>query len=737
MTSKTFHPNKVQNANVVKIAVQMEGQQAQLYQLNQTFNLGTIIQEICNGWSLSDSDQYALQFSDDNNKNYITEKNRGGIKNGSMLQLAYSPSKKADMILSILSNESSPLDRKIDAAKKLSSLSGDNTFAKEFIIKEGLSLITQLIQEKKCKGEMLAHCLLSFVEIMDHGIVSWSNLELAFISTVAEHVNGNSSQDKSNLLIIQASLSILESYLNNVGQYGQVANHLPLTNLVEHLSSPSHIIQQNAIALINALFMKAEPNKTEPRKAEQDKRKAIANTMCSKKVRQAILTNVLGGQEKVGAEMAHQLYVLQTLTLGLLEERMNTKMDPSDKDAHDKIMELRRVAFESDMIGVDTSSKRQMGGYAKDYHKLGFKYDINPAQDFTETPPGMLALDCMIYFARNYPEAYTKVVLENSCRADKHECPFGRTSVELVKVLCDILRIGIPPNEQGVNYHPMFFTHDRPFEEFCCICIVLLNKTWKEMGATTEDFVKVFSIVREQITEALNTHPATLDKFRNVIDRLTYAEIKNRWQQKLIIIEERELHTKPIVELKELITPEIIDLIKQQRLGYLVEGTRFTKYAKGLRQKNQFTYVRLSPNHKVFQYDDCTEKSTPQLENLSNKLPVAEIKALLVGNECPYMKDVKPKKNTVQSLAFSLSLTDNGEMTSLDLVAPDEEVLAYWLDGINALLGNKMTSKEAMTDLETLLSMEIKIRLLDAEGVKFPNEPPLVPEEPLNYDFNC
>lgn len=35
--------------------------------------------------------------------------------------------------------------------------------------------------------------------------------------------------------------------------------------------------------------------------------------------------------------MAHQLYVLQTLTLGLLEQRMNTKMDTHDQDAHDKI----------------------------------------------------------------------------------------------------------------------------------------------------------------------------------------------------------------------------------------------------------------------------------------------------------------------------------------------------------------------------------------------------------------
>ena len=44
-------------------------------------------------------------------------------------------------------------------------------------------------------------------------------------------------------------------------------------------------------------------------------------------------------------------------------------------------------------------------------------------------------------------------------------------------------------------YIPMFFTQDRPFEEFYCVCIQLLNKTWKEMRATAEDFTKVSSNV--------------------------------------------------------------------------------------------------------------------------------------------------------------------------------------------------------------------------------------------------
>lgn len=87
------------------------------------------------------------------------------------------------------------------------------------------------------------------------------------------------------------------------------------------------------------------------------------------------------------------------------------------------------------------------------------------------TPPGLLALDTMYFFARRHPDAYSRVssasdipkgvknqtgaalpaslcptvpqfVLENSSREDKHECPFARSSIQLTLILCEILRIG-------------------------------------------------------------------------------------------------------------------------------------------------------------------------------------------------------------------------------------------------------------------------------------------------------
>ena len=45
--------------------------------------------------------------------------------------------------------------------------------------------------------------------------------------------------------------------------------------------------------------------------------------------------------------------------------------------------------------------------------------------------------------------------------------------------------------DTGNTFYSMFFSSDKPFEEFFCIIVQLLNKTWREMRATTADFPKV------------------------------------------------------------------------------------------------------------------------------------------------------------------------------------------------------------------------------------------------------
>ncbi|XP_064483752.1 engulfment and cell motility protein 1-like [Ornithodoros turicata] len=703
------------DGHIVKIAVEMADQVPQLIEFDQQRPLTAIIQDLCNHWAITDSDQYSLRFSD-NTQSYITEKNRNEIKNGYVLRLTPSPTKTAQEILEKLRNGT--LEERRMALSNLVKLSSDYTFALEFINKQGHQLLVSIIEGGNYTGEHLALTLQSFVELMDHGIVFWDILEPKLIGKVANQVNTNMPQDSRTL---QASLSILESLvLNSSSRYSMVDQQITLPNLIVHIQSGSAEIQQSAIALINALFLKAE---------SLTKRKTLAATLSSRHIRDVILTTVLQrSQQHVGTEMAHQLYVLQTLLLNLLDER-RTRIDPNDPEARERILELRRFAFDSD---GEATSGRKTGGYAKDYKKLGFQNHTNPVQDFAE-PPGMLALDNMVYFARNHTDNYIKVVLENSCRADEHECPFGRSSIRLTKLLAEMLKVGELPTEQGKTFYPMFFTHDHPFEEFFCISIMLLNKTWKEMRATTEDFAKVFSVVQEQIARATDPPPATLDKFKSKLATLTYSEIMNLWQQEQSTREEWESQAKPIVELRERVTPEILDLIRQQRLQFLHDGTLFTKYsAKGHRIKDKFWYCRLSANQKVLHYGDCEENAVSSIEDLPHKLAVVEIRSLVTGRECPYMKDTRKARSTA-SLAFSLIL--DSEQEPLNFVAPNEKVFDYWTDGINALLGRTMVSKETKNDLEVLLSMEVKLRLLDTEGVDIPENPPPIPKEVTNFDF--
>jgi engulfment and cell motility protein 3 len=44
----------------------------------------------------------------------------------------------------------------------------------------------------------------------------------------------------------------------------------------------------------------------------------------------------------------------------------------------------------------------------------------------------------------------------------------------------------------------MFFSQDQSFHELFCVAIQLLNKTWKEMRATQEDFDKVGNMGAER-----------------------------------------------------------------------------------------------------------------------------------------------------------------------------------------------------------------------------------------------
>ncbi|XP_056335802.1 engulfment and cell motility protein 1 isoform X2 [Danio aesculapii] len=719
-------------ADIVKVAIEWPGAFPKLMEIDQKKPLSAIIKEVCEGWNLPNPETCALQNADATNF-YITEKNRNNIKNGSILRLTTSAAQMAQQLHERI--QSSSMDMKLDALKDLANSSRDITFAQEFINLDGISLLTQMVESGTDFGDLLSFTLTAFVELMDHGIISWDTFSVAFIKKIASYV----CKSAMDTAVLQRSLAILESMvLNSQDLYQKVAQEITIGQLIPHLQGTDQDIQTYTIAVINALFLKAPEEK---RQFDGDNVNILdcpltemAHILAQKQLRSIILSNVIRSNKPINDEMAHQLYVLQVLTFNLLEDRMMTKMDPQDQAQRDIIFELRRIAFDVECESNNSGSiEKRKSMYTRDYKKLGFINHVNPAVDFTQIPPGMLALDNMLYFARHHQDAYIRIVLENSSREDKHECPFGRSSIELTKMLCEILKVGELPSENCHDFHPMFFTHDRSFEEFFCICIQLLNKTWKEMRATSEDFNKVMQVVKEQITRALTIKPNSLDQFKSRLQNLSYTEILKLRQSERM--NQEDFQSRPILELREKIQPEIMELIKQQRLNRLCEGTCFRKISCRRRQ-DKFWYCRLSPNHKVLHYGDLEESPQGEVphDSLQDKLPVADIKAVVTGKDCPHMKEkgaLKQNKEVLE-LAFSV-LYESDEY--LNFIAPDKHEYCVWTDGLNALLGKEMSSEFTRSDMDTLLNMEMKLRLLDLENIQIPEVPPPIPKEPSNYDF--
>ncbi|NXJ65296.1 ELMO3 protein, partial [Rostratula benghalensis] len=709
--------------DVVKIAIQMVGAIPQLIDLQQTKPLASVVKDVCNAWSLPNAEHYALQYAD-GRQTYITESNRGEIKNGSILRLATSPGQEAERLYGGI--RSNNVDVKTDSLKKLASLSQDVTFAQEFINRNGLQQIFYIVEEGNATDEMLAHTLTAFMELMEHDFVSWETLGTDFIKKIVSYINMN-AVDAS---VQQLSLSVLENVVSKTTwktshTFELVKKEVTLDRLLTHLQVTNAQLQLKAMALLIALLLAATDTE----------RQEMMDYLREKNIRQFIYKNIIHSSEPLADEMAHYLYVLQSVSLNLCERRMRTSMDPYSQEQRELLQSLRQTAFELESEGPagTSSTERRRSLCAKEFRKLGFVNNSNPAEDLCRAPPGLLALDNMVYFSRHTPNVYSRFVLENSSREDKHECPFARSSIQLTLILCEILHIGEPCSETAQAFYPMFFGQDHFFEELFCICIQLVNKTWKEMRATQEDFDKVLQVVREQITRTLSLKPTSLELFKTRVNALNYSEILKLRQTERM--HQEELLAVPVLELRERLRPELLELIRQQRLLHLCEGTLFRKISSRRRQ-DKLWYCRLSPNHKVLHYGDVEEGvCSPPIESLPDKIPVADMKMLVVGKDCSQTKEKSSGKQNKDVLELTFSIVYDMEQYSLSFIAPTRYEFCLWTDGLNVLLGKEMTSERMRTDLETLMSMELKLRLLDLENISIPDTPPPVPKPPSNLNF--
>lgn len=702
---------------VKKIAIQKEGFFPVLYDIKSEYTIEYVVADICSKWQTQKAEENALQHLD--TKIYVTEENRGDIRDGDLFTITFNPELTAAKFLSDIEQPDSPKKRQalIDLAgiNDHAGQADDPLFAKEFINRNGINTLKNIIESSVEPNDIIAYAMSAIQELLEHQFTKWEScVSQIFVDKVIDYAN----KVDGDVNIVQKALALLDNMVTvSTTYFVLVMNKVIPTNLVAHLSKSNENVQLNTISLCNSIILRME----------HANRKKFTNDLLEKGYLQGLQKIVASAMTKpLSNGMSHQLYIYQYLIIGLYQSRMNLKPDFGDSKLLSDLQRIYNIAFDS----APSSKERGIG--KADYTRLGFQHGDAPLIDFNECPPGVLAYDVMMYFVEKHQEQYVKVILENFGRDPEYECPFGRCTKHLVKILCELLGVGNAMSDTSVDYQPIVFVAANILEEIYCVSIQLLNKTWKEMRATSQDFSRVMGVVKDQLKRTLSKRPENIEKFKTEAFNLNYQVILRLMQQEAQERTMLDAKTKPVIELREQIEPEIRELVRQQRLARLVEGTSFSLFSSRGKLKNTYRFCCLSANHRFLHYGDTEGNSGDgkviSPDSLPNKLPLSEVVRIDVGKDCPNVKNLKK----VIPLAFSIFY---GQEEHLDFIATSDELFAVWTDTLSFLIGKEIISEKFKEDLEMLLNMEMKLLLLDLENVRIPDVSPVIPLEPDNYNF--
>lgn len=696
--------NQQKDKHIFKLAIeppQHIGQTPKLHEWDVRQPLEDIINELAVHYNIPSAAEYGIQFGEKGNNFYITETTKRHVRDGIILKLVTAPWKEAKEIFSALKSASQ--GHRSDALEKFAESAKDPTLGAEFVKLDGVDFLMKRVEDGKEKGHEL-WCLLTVVHsLMKNKQIPSNAISTAVLKKIASYVG---TTDQGNPEITVVALSILECVVMNCpDHYVDVANEVTLSYLRPYLDNQDAGVRQECLALINALCLKATA----------EKKKRFEEGLASRELR--VVLHEVVRSNAVTDKMAHNLHVFQQLYLNLLHHKRIAQVNTDNELHQEMIVNLRKNAFAAD------AENRRPVMLTEDFKKLGFSDPSNPAKDFEKTPPGVLALQCWSYLSNQHTESYTQMVHDNLGRGEEYQCPFAKACIALTESICKILNIGKEPDAVSKSYHPMFFAMEDSFEEFFCHCIKLFHKTWKEMKACYVDFPKVMSVVEEQIRQALELKPANMDIFwQQVQTRFAYANIKELRKLQRVSVDENNSQAQAVLDLKQQLTADVVELIKQQRLNFMVKGGKLLN--RNLKGKPS-QYFQLSRNHKVLHYGDYRDSNgVPSIESLKEKFQVADI------------MEVSPAKYQTtggkQKHLFTIFFANN---TKLELSSDTMEGMEMWTDGFDILLGKQMSSSQASSDLEYLLGIEVSIRLLDTANLVIPHKPPVVPPPPEDFNF--
>ncbi|KAG2157784.1 ELMO/CED-12 family-domain-containing protein [Suillus bovinus] len=714
--------------------------------IDPTLTVDDVVRQLCVNLKVTEpSSNFALRDKD-TDELVVNENLRKKIKNKANLKLVNSPNiEAAEIVQKLLVRDEKTFKMALWSLKKFIK---EEKFAQEFLSHGGLSELAQVICTEH--GNTLAYALEAMHNLMDLDY-GWSTLDNTFVFKVVQILSSPNSlinvcrpatailkklveADPMNApgpLIASSSRAPPVAPPGSVYRYGfqivfqQMRREKgSLETVVNRLGSADTAMILHSMMLINSLLSHVNDTEWDEFISELERlnvRKAVIRLMSSHNI-DDLTSSILDFQANI-----------VRVTYRKKSTLVEPEVEPLHASALEYIWNCSRVQDE-----------RDGDGEVLKWRKLGFSSE-NLVHEFQEV--GELGLDCLRNFVADDPDLFSKVILEQLSRPVDRRCPIARASNEIVELLAEHWVIFAPAYSTSTTYQPFFLN----FYRVHALATQFFLRMWNESGSAAGDFSRIVALARSQVKVALqreNIKPWH-EVERDFLD-CEYRAVRDRQMQELEA-EDDLLSKVPVRNLKEKITRESAEFVRQQRIQCLFQGAWFVNgiptpaNGPSRRPNGHWRFIRLDNGLKYLHYVDSAVQFAVRngLEDLPERIEIAAITQIATGtcasppNNLQNHLDLSPPNNLTPSpLSFSLLTATEGSLA--DQIASDQSRWADWTDGLNMLRRDSghVTSEETAGYIKALTEIGLKIKLLDLSGEKVDIPSGLVAgPPPSNTDF--
>ena len=553
-----------------------------------------------------------------------------------------------------------------------------------------------------------------------------------------------------------------------------------LEMLVGRLSAADHALCANALLLINSLTREHITNDSE---ADWPK---FIKELHDLGVIEAVYTLM---QSTALQDLSHPLLEFQALSKVLLRKWRDMPVD-LDKSDHRRALKNIHLASNPErvMTPVDDSEESVKRRHNPEkWRRLGFESE-NPAWDFEDV--GYLGMLDLTEYVKQHEDGFQKLLLEQSTKLVEQRCPIARASLAVTSILYelfDVEKADVDDAKLQLSLESRM-NFDKVFKPLVLQWSLLHNaglqaffRLWQTTGAETEDFIKIFDLVRILLEVVIGgaSRVSDVHEVEAEIEHFELARLR-RVQMELLEATYEDHWDHHLGRIRDELEHEAFQFVKEQRIRCLLGGAWFvncrdpnsengapTKPDINSANPKPHRYVKLSHNRRFLHYADFDVQGDeePNLDELLQKIdltaafvtsnistssePNSSATTLKATNDFVsdrkisihgYLSsDSRPTSSKSQARTGSTATkAPRKEVILLTLHPPNRSLAVEWQDGLRMLLDLQPITSETGRLIAIVQDYGLKIRLLNVrfDDMALAAEAPEIPSrEGLDEDY--